>query len=138
MTSSDTLVINGRVKFLRPMYNNLRECLQDKHNVYIGRGRCIFIDGVRYPERDSVFANPFKSPRDGTYEEILEKYEQYLNVIVARDDEIKEELLSLKGKNLVCWCEGMKDKRCHGHIIIKILKTFDEEEKDETVDGEDN
>ena len=63
----------------------------------------------------SPFANPFKIGPDGTREEVLAKYEAYLR----SNDELMSRILELDGKVLGCWCAP---KKCHGDIIIKIIK----------------
>ena len=69
----NTFLWNSKVNYIRPQFNNLKECLEDDNYVYIGRGGIVFIDGERFPKKNSVWANPFKSGRDGTVEEVLKK-----------------------------------------------------------------
>lgn len=45
---------------------NLKEWMNDPNNVYIERRGIVFIDGKRFPEQDSPYANPFKVGKDGT------------------------------------------------------------------------
>ena len=52
-------VVNCRVKYIRPRYKDLKDWISDPNNVYIGRGGVLFIDGKRFPEKNSKFANPF-------------------------------------------------------------------------------
>jgi len=71
-------VVNVKVKFIRPEYENLEEWIKDSDkNVYIGRGRIVYINGVRYPPKDSPFCNPYKIGIL-TREEVLTKYKIYL------------------------------------------------------------
>ena len=72
--------------------------------VYIGRG--------------SPFGNPFVIGKDGTREEVLEKYRVYFYERIARDSKFKMMVLSLRGKTLGCFC---KPKLCHGDIIKEYL-----------------
>lgn len=123
------VVVNVRVKYLRDKTQNenwvceecdkptLKNWMSDDNNVYIGRKNIVIIDKRRYPEKDSLFQNPFKVGKDGTLDEVLEKYESYLKVKLE-DEEFREELLKLKGKRLGCWC---KPDRCHGDILLKYL-----------------
>jgi hypothetical protein len=69
--------------------------LQD-NEVYIGRG--------------SPWGNPFVIGKDGTREEVIQKYYQWL----PTQPELLAELPSLVGKRLLCWCHP---ELCHGHII---------------------
>lgn len=117
-------VVNVKVKYIRPEYENLKEWCEDPNNVYIGRKGIVFIkDKVsnkkeRYPKQNSPFANPFKVGKDGKREEVLEKYELYLQDQIKNNIITKEMLLTLKDKNLGCWC---KPEPCHGDILIKYI-----------------
>jgi hypothetical protein len=75
-------------------------CKREPYDVYIGR--------------PSKWGNPFKSGRDGTLEEVLEKYGQH---ILSRPD-LLAALHELEGKTLGCWC---KPKPCHGDVLIELL-----------------
>jgi len=71
-------------------------------------------DGV-YIGRPSKWGNPFVIGKDGSREEVVEKYEKWLlfeklELVVAAKKE-------LKGKSLVCWCSP---EACHGDVLIKI------------------
>ena len=66
-------VINCKVKFIRPQYDNLREWMEDENNIYIGRAGVVFIDKVRFPKQASPFANPFKVGKHGTRDEVIQK-----------------------------------------------------------------
>ena len=76
-------------------------CKREPYDVYIGR--------------PSKWGNPFKSGRDGTLEEVLEKYEQH---IMNRPD-LLAALHELKGRTLGCWC---KPKPCHGDILARLAE----------------
>ena len=108
-------VVNVSVKHIRPAYANLADwCLEPKH-VYIGRAGVVFIEGQRYPKRPSLFANPFKVGRDGTREEVLEKYEVLMRQRLTMAPNLLREL---EGKTLGCWC---KAAACHGDVRIKLM-----------------
>jgi hypothetical protein len=64
-------LVNVRVSHLRPKYQNLKEWMVVPEHVYIARGGIVFIDGQRYPPRDSIWANPFKVGKDGSREEVI-------------------------------------------------------------------
>ena len=76
-------------------------CKRESYDVYIGR--------------PSKWGNPFKSGRDGTLEEVLEKYRQH---ILSRPD-LLAALHEIKGKVLGCWC---KPKPCHGDILVELAE----------------
>lgn len=116
-----TSVVNVKVKFIRPNYENLKDWSSDQKNIYIGRKGIVFVEGERFPKKDSIWANPFKEGRDGTLDEILEKYEIYIRDKIKKEN-LKNELLKLKGKNLGCWC---KPNKCHGDILLKLIKEFE-------------
>ena len=73
----DTCVVNVKVKYIRPKYENLKKWTQDPDNVYIGRKGIVFIkneDGKkqRFPKQASIFHNPFKG------DNVCEKFEMYI------------------------------------------------------------
>ena len=65
-----------------------------------------------YIGRPSQYGNPFKIGQDGTREEVIEKYRQY----VEAHPGLLEEIRKLKGKNLVCFCSP---KPCHGEVLLE-------------------
>ena len=71
-------IINCKVKYIRPLYNNLQEWMNDDKNIYIGRAGVVFINNERYPKQSSIFCNPYKIGKDGNREEVLEKYKNYI------------------------------------------------------------
>ena len=68
--------------------------------VYIGRG--------------SKWGNPFVIGRDGSREDVIDSYYDYIMDNTELFDDAKKEL---RGKDLVCFC---KPKACHGDILLKI------------------
>lgn len=127
---SITTVVNCKVAHIRPHYQNLEQWCQDPNNAYIGR--VVFINGVRYPANDSLFANPFKIPKGVTdRSQCLTQYYQYIHNRLSTEPELFNQLLQLRGKNLGCWC-ALYDKfgnrtnpdQCHGDILVKILESY--------------
>jgi Domain of unknown function (DUF4326) len=147
-----TKLINARVSYLRPRYNDLADWMKKKNHVYIGRGRIVFIDKnkieggpklmssvqndehevtrVRFPFKDSPWANPFKSPRDGTLFEVLAKYHIYIqNKIKNKEVDLEE----IRGKTLACWCVKTATRKvksqdkwtCHGECLLSLLDETD-------------
>ena len=60
-------VVNVKVKYIRPAFQNLRKWCEEPNNVYIGRSGVVFVPSEsdstrkeRYPKRNSIWANPFK------------------------------------------------------------------------------
>ena len=114
-------VINCKVKFIRPEYQNLKHWIEDKNNLYIGRAGIVFIDKERFPKKSSPFCNIFKIGRDGTREEVTQKYQQYITEKIKNEPELKNELISMKGKNLGCWC---KPEPCHGDYLLQLINSL--------------
>ena len=114
----ETKVVNVRVKNIRPRYNNLNDWCNDQNNVYIGRKGVLILDKKRYPEKDSIWANPYKINKNNDRADVINKYEIYIREKLE-DDYYKEELLKLRGKNLGCWC---KPESCHGDVLIKLIE----------------
>ncbi len=78
--------------------------------------------GAVYVGRPSKFGNPFTIGRDGSREEVIQKFEAWLFVadenssppmLITIDD-----LHSLRGKDLVCWCAP---EACHAQILMKYI-----------------
>lgn len=70
-------------------------------------------DGV-YIGRPSKWGNPFAIGRDGSREDVVRKFEAYINENPLLKEAAKKEL---KGKNLVCFCAPLG---CHGDILLRI------------------
>ena len=104
----NTNVVNCKVKYIRPKYNNLKEWMDDPNNVYIGRGGVVFIDNKRFPP-------------NGPLEERIEKYRIYMSKKLKEDDTLVKNLLQLQGKNLGCWC---KPEKCHGDVLIELINKY--------------
>lgn len=76
-------------------------CKQGKFDIYIGRG--------------SRWGNPFKIGKDGTREEVIKKYRDW----ISKQPGLLSSLGELRGKVLGCWC---KPKACHGDVLIELLE----------------
>jgi len=118
LTNKMSQIINCKVQHIRPQYQHLQEWMFDPNNVYIGRKGVVFIDGKRFPPESSPFANPYKIGKDGTREEVLTKYKEYICLKLETNDGLKKELLSMRGKKWGCWCHPDK---CHGDVLLEIL-----------------
>ena len=141
----ESKVVNCKVKYIRLLgYNNLKEWCSDLNNIYIARKGIVFVDTgkidengkkikERYPKCNSIWANPFKvkknSNGDGDNRNIvIENYEEYI-IKKIKNNNLYEELLSLEGKNLGCWCKEIDkdiDISCHGDTLLKLLKKYKE------------
>lgn len=115
-------IVNCKVSFLRPLgYNNLQEWINDPNNIYVGRAGIVFIEKVRFPKTSSIFANPYKVGSDGTREEVIQKYETYIRGRLQSEPALVEQLRSMKGKTLGCWC---KPEACHGDVLLRLMNEY--------------
>lgn len=107
-------VCNVRVKNIRPQYENLAAWMADPQNVYVGRGGIVFIEGVRFPPADSIWANPYRIEPGRTREESLGLYRAYISRRLAAEPALQAQLGALRGKKLGCWCYPLP---CHADIL---------------------
>jgi hypothetical protein len=75
----------------------------NKYDVYCGRG--------------SIFGNPYEIGKDGTREQVIERYKIWFNFLL-KDKFFVNELLKLNGRTLGCFCVPQK---CHCEIIKEWL-----------------
>ena len=75
-------------------------CKREASDVYIGR--------------PGKWGNPFEIGKDGTREEVIEKYREWIKT----QPELIKSLDELKGKILGCWCSP---KPCHGDVLIELI-----------------
>lgn len=67
-----------------------------------------------YIGRGSPAGNPFVIGRDGTRNEVCDKFE----ALVEQDPVLKAKLIEYcRGRNLVCFCKPL---RCHGDYLLRI------------------
>jgi hypothetical protein len=71
-------------------------------------------EGAVYIGRPSKWGNPFVIGKDGTRDEVVEKYREW---IFCQPDKLEEARRELAGLDLVCFCSP---KRCHGDILVYI------------------
>ena len=78
--------------------------------------------GAVYVGRPSKFGNPFTIGRDGSREEVIQKFEAWLFVVDENSSPPMlitiDDLHSLRGKDLVCWCAP---EACHAQILMKYI-----------------
>jgi hypothetical protein len=75
-------------------------CKKEPFDVYIGT--------------PSKWGNPFKIGKDGSWEELIQKYRHW---ILANPGLMAQAPSELKGKKLGCWC---KPNACHGDVLIEL------------------
>ena len=83
------------------MTTRIVHCKKESYDIYIGR--------------PSKWGNPFQIGKDGTREEVIEKFR---NWIITQPNLLKD-LHEIKGKTLGCWC---KPKVCHGDILVELIE----------------
>lgn len=96
-------------------YDSFEEWVKNKEHLYIGRNMSFYVKGAVA----SPFGNPFKIGKY-TLEESLALYKDHL-----RNSKELMKLLSFivserKIDEIGCWC--LPGKKCHGDVIIKIIK----------------
>lgn len=119
-------VVNVKVANIRPIYNNLSDWMKDDNNVYIGRKGVVFIDGKRFPPKDSIWCNPYKISEQLDRNEVLRLYEAYIRKRIESKNKVDgktylEHLSLLKGANLGCWCAP---EPCHGDILVSLIEEY--------------
>lgn len=87
------------------MENLVVHCKKSPYDVYIGRG--------------SKWGNPFVIDQDGTREEVIAKYAEWIKT----QPELIASLPELHGKILGCWCSP---KPCHGDILKRMANMKDD------------
>jgi hypothetical protein len=116
-----TSVVNVKVKYIRPEFDNLKEWCNNANNYYIGRRCVVILNSRRYPEKSSIWANPFKINKTTNRKQVIQKYDKYIRKKI-KDEHLQDKLEELRGKNLGCWCHPEK---CHGDVLLKLLKKID-------------
>jgi len=67
-----------------------------------------------YVGRPSKWGNPYKIGRDGTREEVIAKYADWLDGAIANSLLDPDELT---GKDLSCWCAPLP---CHADVLLEM------------------
>lgn len=81
--------------------------------IYIGR------KSYKHNLPESKYHNPFKLSEGEAREATIERYRQYLWKEVRSGNITVEELASLYGKDLVCYCAP---NPCHGDVLLSAIK----------------
>jgi len=66
-----------------------------------------------YIGRPGKWGNPFNIGKDGTREEVIEKYREWIQT----QPKLLASLHELEGKILGCWCAP---KACHGDVLSEL------------------
>ena len=76
-------------------------CRKSKYDIYIGR--------------PSMWGNPFTIGTDGSREEVIVKYREWITLGDGKG--LLQFLGDLEGKVLGCWCAP---KACHGDVLVEL------------------
>jgi len=76
-------------------------CKKEPYDIYIGR-----------PKK---WGNPFIIGKDGTREEVVEKYREW----ILRQPTLLNDIDELKNKTLGCWCSP---NACHGDVLKELAE----------------
>ena len=85
---------------IRTTTTRVVHCKKEPFDIYIGR--------------PSKWGNPFRIGKDGSREDVILKYR---NWILANSNLMAQLPLELKGKTLGCWC---KPNACHGDVLAEL------------------
>jgi hypothetical protein len=111
------------------MYSDLKDWMSYPENVYIARQGIVFVEKVRWPPRASIWANPYKltlgrvATGESDRKEVLIQYRKYIIEKIKKEN-LYDELLSLKGKTLGCWCAP---NSCHGDVLIDLINIYEQD-----------
>lgn len=83
------------------MRTKVVHCQKQSYDVYIGR--------------PSKWGNPFTIGKDGTRQEVIQKYREW----ILKQPALLQDLYELKGKVLGCWCAPLL---CHGDILVELCE----------------
>ena len=134
--SKKTTLVNVKVAYIRPKYDNLEIWSSDTNNVYIARANSVFINKIRYPKQSSIWSNIYKVGKDGNIHEVIDKYSVYIRNKIKTEN-LYDELDKLRGKKLGCWCvdrcvstfPDQSKMICHGQVLMQILEETKNQKK---------
>jgi hypothetical protein len=70
--------------------------------------------GALFVTRKTIFGNPFVIGRDGTRDEVCDKFEEWFP---KQEELVAQAKKYLKGRDLVCCCAPL---RCHATTLMRI------------------
>ena len=79
------------------------------YDVYVGRGKC------PRTGKESIWGNPFIIGRDGTRDEVIQKYLEW----IIKQPELMARIAELAGKRLGCYCFPAS---CHASILVELAE----------------
>ncbi len=81
------------------MSTKVVHCKRERCDIYIGR--------------PSEWGNPFEIGKDGTRQQVIDKYRAWIRTQPA----LMAKIPALKGKTLGCWCHP---KPCHRDVLAEL------------------
>lgn len=78
-------------------------------------------DYDEYVGRGTVWGNPFLIGRDGSREEVIEKYSVHIVKKLLDDPELIPVLLDMEGQRLGCFCAP---RPCHADVLVKLIEDY--------------
>ena len=66
-----------------------------------------------YVGRPTKWGNPFVIGRDGTRQQVVQKYKDY----ILSNESLLSQIHELRGKDLICFCAP---QQCHGDVLIEL------------------
>lgn len=90
----------------------VHHCKREAYDIYIGRANGTLPQSKR--------ANPWVIGKDGTREEVIARYADWIKT----QPELMAALPELAGKRLGCWCKGtngMNEAACHGDVLARLV-----------------
>lgn len=76
--------------------------------------------GAVYIGRGSKWGNPFVIGKDGTRDEVIQKFAEYaLDILVENPNWLAE----IRNKDVYCYCAPL---RCHGDVLASFVKKGNE------------
>lgn len=73
-------------------------------------------------DRKTKWGNPFVVGRDGTREEVIQQFGDW----IVEQSHLLEALHEIKGKRLGCWC---KPHACHGDVLARLADATPDRKK---------
>lgn len=81
------------------MSGRVVHCKKEAYDIYVGR--------------PTKWGNPFVVGRDGTRDEVIDKYRRWL----VSQPQLMKEIHTLRGKVLACWCAPLA---CHADVLVEL------------------
>lgn len=111
---------NRHPKFNCPeMDENLMKALEATLPKVLNKYKDYIPEDAVYIGRPSKWGNPFVIGKDGTREQVIAKYREYL---LANLELVAAAQTELRGKDLVCFCAP---KMCHGDVLMEVIMMED-------------